>query len=160
MPLPATAHTHDVVPEVVLRTAGLRVTDSRRAVMQALADQPHASADQLLSTIQRATPDASMQSVYNAVTDFERAGIVRRIEPAGHPGRFELRVGDNHHHLVCRQCGQVEDIDCVVGGAPCLDASNDHGYVIDEAEVTFWGVCSQCVGKKLESPQASKETHE
>lgn len=127
-----------------IRAAGLRVTESRRAVFDALAGSPHARADQLLTRVLATVPGTSLQSVYNALSDFADAGLVRRIEPAGHPGLFELRAGDNHHHLVCTECGAIEDVDCVVGAAPCLTPSDDHGYVIRVAEVTFWGTCSTC----------------
>ncbi|MGN6219787.1 MAG: Fur family transcriptional regulator [Microbacterium sp.] len=127
-----------------LREAGLRVTDSRRAVLDALVGRPHASADELLDVVTRTLPGTSTQSVYNVLGDFVDAGLVRRIEPAGRPGLFELRVGDNHHHLVCTTCGAVQDVDCVVGAAPCLTPSDPHGYAVQTAEVTFWGLCPAC----------------
>lgn len=127
-----------------LREAGLRVTDSRRAVLDALVGRPHASADELLAVVARTLPGTSMQSVYNVLGDFVDAGLVRRIEPAGRPGLFELRVGDNHHHLVCSRCGAVQDVDCVVGETPCLTPSDTHGYAVQTAEVTFWGLCPAC----------------
>jgi Fe2+ or Zn2+ uptake regulation protein len=127
-----------------IRTAGLRVTDSRRAVFEALEQRPHASADELFARVSVSVPHTSLQSVYNALGDFEAAGIVRRIEPAGRPGLFELRVDDNHHHLVCSGCGRVEDVDCAVGPAPCLTPSDAHGFSIAAAEVTFWGLCPAC----------------
>lgn len=128
----------------MLRSAGLRVTDSRRAVIDALGAHPHAPADELYRQVARSLPQTSLQSVYNALTDFVEAGIARRFEPAGHPGLFELRVGDNHHHLVCTGCGAVVDVDCAHGAAPCLAPDLTHGFVIREAEVTFWGVCARC----------------
>lgn len=127
-----------------LRGAGLRVTDSRRAVVEALAERPHASADELFGIVARTVPATSLQSVYNALGDFVEAGLARRIEPAGRPGLFELRVDDNHHHLICRTCGAVEDVDCVVGHAPCLTPSDARGFAVDTAEVTFWGLCGSC----------------
>ena len=127
-----------------LRAAGLRVTDSRRAVVDALIERPHASADELFAVVARTLPATSLQSVYNALGDFADAGLVRRIEPAGRPGLFELRVADNHHHLVCTGCGAVEDVDCVVGAAPCLTPADAHGYAVQVAEVTFWGICPAC----------------
>jgi len=127
-----------------LREAGLRVTDSRRAVLDALVGRPHASADELLAVVALTLPGTSMQSMYNVLGDFVDAGLVRRIEPAGRPGLFELRVGDNHHHLVCSRCGAVQDVDCVVGEAPCLTPSDTHGYAVQTAEVTFWGLCPAC----------------
>lgn len=129
---------------VALRSAGLRVTESRTAVYDALAAAPHASADDVYATIAARVPTASRQSVYNALGDFADAGIVRRIEPAGRPMLFELRVADNHHHLVCTVCGAVEDVECVVGEAPCLTPSETHGFALQSAEVTFWGTCPAC----------------
>ena len=131
--------------EGAIRGAGLRLTEPRRAVYEALCERSHATADDVLARVLTAVPGTSLQSVYNALSDFADAGLVRRIEPAGHPGLFELRVNDNHHHLVCTECGTVVDVDCVVGSAPCLTPSDDHGFVIREAEVTFWGVCAPCV---------------
>lgn len=127
-----------------LRGAGLRVTDSRRAVVDALGERPHSSADELFAIVARTVAGTSLQSVYNALGDFVEAGIARRIEPGGRPGLFELRVSDNHHHLVCRTCGAIEDVDCVVGHAPCLAPSDTHGFTVDSAEVTFWGLCGAC----------------
>ena len=136
-----------LVTDDAIRAAGLRVTESRRAVYQALVESPHARADELLAQVLTTVPGTSLQSVYNALSDFTDAGLVWRIEPAGHPGLFELRVGDNHHHLVCTECGAIEDVDCVIGAAPCLTPSDDHGYVIRVAEVTFWGSCSACAAQ-------------
>ncbi|MDJ1112956.1 Fur family transcriptional regulator [Microbacterium dauci] len=131
-------------PAVALRDAGLRVTDSRVAVLGALAVRPHASADAVFAEVAPTLPRASRQSVYNALSDFVDAGIVRRIEPAGQSMLFELRVDDNHHHLICTGCGVVKDVDCAVGAAPCLHPSDDHGFQIAAAEVTYWGVCAAC----------------
>lgn len=127
-----------------IRGAGLRVTESRTAVYDALADRPHASADDVFAIVQPRLPATSRQSVYNALGDFAEAGLVRRIEPAGRAMLFELRVGDNHHHLVCSRCGTVRDVDCVVGHAPCLTPADNHGFTVDVAEVTFWGLCPDC----------------
>lgn len=128
----------------VLRDAGLRVTQSRTAVYAALAAHPHASADALFADLSPRMPRLSRQSVYNALNDFADAGIVRRIEPAGQSMLFELRVSDNHHHLICTDCGTVADVDCAVGHAPCLTPSLDHGFAIASAEVTYWGLCPTC----------------
>ena len=136
------AHSADAAER--LRGAGLRVTEPRRAVVDALGMRPHSSADELFEVVARTVPGTSLQSVYNALGDFVDAGLVRRIEPAGRPGLFELRVDDNHHHLVCSECGAVVDVDCVVGDAPCLKPSDAHGFVVHSAEVTFWGVCAPC----------------
>ncbi|GAA3630214.1 fur family transcriptional regulator FurA3 [Microbacterium awajiense] len=127
-----------------LRGAGLRVTDSRRAVLDALAAAPHASAEALHRRVAETVASTTLQSVYNALADFVDVGLVRRIEPAGRPGLFELRVHDNHHHLICTGCGAVEDVDCVVGDAPCLEPSDSRGFAVTTAEVTFWGVCAAC----------------
>lgn len=128
----------------LLRTAGLRVTGPRRAVLAALMDHPHADADTVARHISRTGRQASTQAVYDVLHVLADRGLVRVIEPAGHPARYELRAGDNHHHVVCRSCGEVRDVDCATGTRPCLQASDDHGYVIDEAEVTYWGLCPDC----------------
>ncbi|MEJ1156467.1 MULTISPECIES: Fur family transcriptional regulator [Microbacterium] len=133
----------------LIRHAGLRVTDSRRAVVDALESHPHASADELFQQVSARLPQTSLQSVYNALADFVAAGLARQIEPAGRPRLYELRVSDNHHHLVCSQCGKVEDVDCVVGAAPCLHPSETHGFAVEAAEVTFWGVCPDCAASPL-----------
>jgi Fe2+ or Zn2+ uptake regulation protein len=126
-----------------LRAAGLRVTAPRLAVHAALAAEPHSTAADLIAAASSAG-GVSKQGLYNVLADFESAGMLRRIEPAGSPARFELRVGDNHHHLVCRMCGRTEDVDCAVGEAPCLVPSTTSGFVLDEAEVVWWGRCSDC----------------
>ncbi|WP_345801912.1 Fur family transcriptional regulator [Microbacterium sp. AZCO] len=131
-----------------IRAAGLRVTDSRRAVIEALDARAHASAEELFAVVAQSVPSTSLQSVYNALTDFVDAGLVRRIEPAGRPGLFELRVDDNHHHLVCSVCGEVQDVDCVVGAPPCLMPGDTHGFTVQVAEVTFWGVCASCAASR------------
>lgn len=136
--------TPAIDPAERLRAAGLRVTEPRRAVVEALHERAHASADELYAIVARSLPGTSLQSVYNALGDFADAGLVRRIEPAGRPGLFELRVADNHHHLICSVCGAVEDVDCVVGEAPCLTPSDARGYALQVAEVTFYGVCPAC----------------
>lgn len=130
--------------DTAIRGAGLRVTDSRRAVLRSLHAFPHATADGVYRRVLRTTPQTSLQSVYNALNDFADAGLVRRIQPAGQPGLFEVRVGDNHHHLVCRSCGRVEDVDCAEIAAPCLAPSDAHGFAVHAAEVTFWGLCPSC----------------
>lgn len=131
----------------LLRRAGLRVTEPRRAVVEALRISPHASADTVFRLVTSSVPNTSLQSVYNALGDFADAGLVRRIEPAGQPGRYELRVDDNHHHVICTGCGAVADIDCVVGEAPCLTPSDTHGFAVHTAEVTYWGVCPDCAAR-------------
>jgi len=130
----------------LVRTAGLRVTATRLAVLRALARLPHADAERVIDDVRGQLGSVSPQTVYSVLTAFVRAGIVRRIEPAGSPALHELRVGDNHHHVVCRRCGATADIDCAVGARPCLTPSETRGYVLDEAEVTFWGICPACQG--------------
>lgn len=137
-------HTNSADPREWLRAAGLRVTAPRIAVLDAVAARPHSDADTVAATVRDALGSVSTQAVYDVLRACERAGILRRIEPAGSSARYETRIGDNHHHLVCRSCGAVADVDCAVGEAPCLDPSDAHGFVVDEAEVVFWGLCSTC----------------
>lgn len=137
-------HHSGVSTADAIRSAGLRATEPRRAVLDVLRERPHVRADDVLARVLAVVPGTSLQSVYNVLGDFADAGLVRRIEPAGHPMLFELRVDDNHHHLICTRCGAVEDVDCVTGHAPCLTPSDAHGYEIAVAEVTFWGVCGAC----------------
>lgn len=128
----------------ILRDHGVQVTAQRIAVLQAVAARPHATADVVAEMARGEIGAISKQSVYDALSALVDAGIVRRIEPAGSAARYETRVGDNHHHLVCRGCGAVVDVDCAVGAAPCLTAADAAGYAVDEAEVTFWGRCPDC----------------
>jgi Fur family transcriptional regulator, stress-responsive regulator len=128
----------------VLRAAGLRVTAARVALLETVLDGDHLGVEAITSGVRERVGHVSLQAVYEALHALTAAGLVRRIEPAGSPARFERRVGDNHHHIVCRSCGAVADVDCAVGAAPCLTASDDHGFSIDEAEVTYWGLCSDC----------------
>jgi len=128
-----------------LRARGLRVTSPRLAVFRAVAEIPgHPDVDAIALRARGLIGTLSTQAVYDALHALTAAGLVRRIEPAGSPARFETRVGDNHHHVVCRVCGAAADVDCVVGAAPCLTPSEAGGFVVDEAEVTFWGVCPDC----------------
>jgi Fe2+ or Zn2+ uptake regulation protein len=136
----------------LLRAAGLRVTATRTAVLMVLAERPHAAAEEVLVDVRRRIGSASTQAVYNVLAALSAAEVVRRIEPAGSPARYEVRVGDNHHHVVCRRCGATADVDCVVGRRPCLTPSETHGYLVDEAEVTFWGLCPACAGTDQELP--------
>lgn len=129
---------------VALRAAGLRVTGPRLAVLEAARHGDHLTVDEIASIARRRLGSVSTQAVYDVLAALARAGLVRRIEPAGSPARFETRVGDNHHHLVCRSCGLVVDVDCAVGHAPCLDPSTTAGFVVDEADVTYWGLCAAC----------------
>jgi Fe2+ or Zn2+ uptake regulation protein len=128
----------------MLRKADLRVTRPRVAVLTAVHDQPHADTDSLIRQVRSALGDVSHQAVYDILRALTASGLVRRIEPAGSVARYESRVGDNHHHVVCRSCGALEDVDCAVGFTPCLTASDHHGFTIDEAEVTYWGTCPDC----------------
>ena len=129
---------------MLLRGASLRVTKPRVAVLEQLEAHPHADADTVATAVRAHLGKVSTQAIYDVLRVLTEVGLVRRIEPAGSPTRYELRVGDNHHHLVCRSCGAIADVDCAVGSRPCLHASDDHGYVIDEAEVTYWGLCPTC----------------
>ena len=130
--------------EQLLRAADLRVTRPRLAVLRAVRRHPHADTSSVLAAVRTEEPTVSHQAVYDVLGVLSDSGIVRRIQPAGSVARYELRVGDNHHHVVCRSCGTVADVDCAVGVRPCLDASDTHGFVVDEAEVTYWGLCPEC----------------
>jgi Fur family transcriptional regulator, stress-responsive regulator len=127
-----------------LRNAGLRVTAPRVAVLSEVMEGEHVTADQVAQAVRERTGTISTQAVYDVLAALARAGLVRRIEPAGSPARYESRVGDNHHHVVCRSCGAIADVDCVIGQAPCLSPADAAGFIIDEAEVTFWGLCPTC----------------
>ncbi len=127
-----------------VRDAGLRVTRPRVAVLDILDRHPHTSTDEVLRLVRGELPEVSHQAVYDVLRALTLARLVRRIEPAGSVARYEVRVGDNHHHLVCRNCGAIVDVDCSSGIAPCLTATDDHGFTIDEAEVVYWGRCPAC----------------
>ena len=131
--------------EAQLRAVSLRVTRPRLAVLTALRDHPHVDTDTVIDLVRADHPTVSHQAVYDVLRALTDTGLVRRIQPAGATARYESRVRDNHHHVVCRSCGAIADVDCTVGNAPCLTASEDHGFVIDEAEVVFWGTCPDCV---------------
>ncbi|HYO19257.1 MAG TPA: Fur family transcriptional regulator [Dermatophilaceae bacterium] len=122
----------------------MRVTRPRLAVLAAVHDHPHADTESIVGVVRAALGDVSTQAVYDVLRALTEARLVRRIEPAGSVARYESRVADNHHHVVCRSCGALADVDCAVGHTPCLTASDDHGYSIDEAEVTYWGLCPTC----------------
>jgi len=130
-----------------LRSRGIQVTAQRLAVLRAVAEAPHLTADAVAESVRREIGSISLQSVYDALGTLVDAQLLRRIQPAGSPARFEDRVADNHHHLICRDCGRVVDVDCAVGETPCLTASDDQGFQIDEAEVAFWGRCPRCQPK-------------
>ncbi|MGI6874057.1 Fur family transcriptional regulator [Amycolatopsis sp. 3B14] len=127
-----------------LKAVGLRITAPRVAVLEWLAGHPHSTADQVAAGVRNVLGSVSTQTVYDVLGACANADLVRRVEPAGHPARFETRTGDKHHHLVCRGCGRAEDVDCVHGAAPCLEPSNTAGFVVEEAEVVFWGLCPAC----------------
>src|SRR6202453_4303032 len=127
-----------------LRGAGLRVTAARVALLQTVRDGDHLGVEAIAAGVRDRVGHISLQAVYEALHALAAAGLVRGLEPAGSPARFEGRVGDNHHHVVCRSCGTVADVDCAVGETPCLIASDDRGFAIDEAEVIYWGLCSDC----------------
>jgi Fur family transcriptional regulator, stress-responsive regulator len=127
-----------------LRQRGVQVTAQRLAIMQTLDECSHATADDVADAVRRRIGTISRQAVYDSLGVLSEKGLVRRIQPAGSPARYEGRVGDNHHHLICRRCGLTFDIDCAVGEVPCLTADDDHGFMIDEAEVIYWGHCPDC----------------
>lgn len=130
----------------LLRHHGVQVTAQRLAVLRAVADRPHSTADDIDKVVRAEIGAISRQAVYDALGILTDRGILRRIQPAGSPARYEDRVGDNHHHLICRTCGRMVDVDCAVGYTPCLTAADDSGYEIDEAEVIYWGRCPSCIG--------------
>jgi Fur family ferric uptake transcriptional regulator len=135
-------------PAELLRQRGIQVTAQRLAVLRAVAREPHITADAVAGVVRGEIGAISLQSVYDALGLLVTEGLIRRIQPAGSPARFEDRVGDNHHHLICRVCGRVVDVDCAVGSAPCLTAADERGYEIEEAEVAYWGRCPDCLGRK------------
>jgi Fe2+ or Zn2+ uptake regulation protein len=130
--------------EAQLRAVSLRVTRPRVAVLAALRDHPHVDTDTVISLVRAVRPTVSHQAVYDVLRALTSAGLVRRIQPAGAAARYESRVGDSHHHVVCRSCGAIADVDGTVGRTPCLTVADEHGYVVDEAEVVFWGTCPDC----------------
>ncbi len=132
-----------------LRAADLRVTRPRIAVLGAVHAHAHADTDTIIRAVRAELPDVSHQTVYDSLNALTAVGLVRRIQPSGSVARYESRVGDNHHHIVCRSCGEIADVDCAVGDAPCLSASDDHGFSIDEAEVIYWGLCPACVATHM-----------
>ena len=146
--MPAEAQHPSSAPSQVLRDHGLRVTRPRLAVLSVLSQHPHAATDTVIRSVRDDVGRVSTQAVYDVLNTLTERGIVRRFQPAGSTARYELRTGDNHHHLVCRDCGSVSDVDCATGTAPCLDpgdlAGHAPGFVVDEAEVTFWGLCATC----------------
>ncbi len=134
----------DVGFQQLLRGASLRVTAPRVAVLSVVHEHPHAETDAIVRAVRARLAAVSRQAVYDSLHTLTEAGLLRRIQPRGLLARYETRVGDNHHHLVCRACGAIADVDCQVGAAPCLTAADDHGFVIDEAEILYWGLCAEC----------------
>lgn len=147
------AHSQD--PAELLRQHGIQVTAQRLAVLRAISRQPHITADAVAEAVRRAIGAISVQSVYDALAILVRHRLIRRIQPAGSPALFEDRVGDNHHHLICRICGRVVDVDCAAGSAPCLSAADDRGYEVDEAEVAYWGRCPDCLASSRTPPTSA-----
>jgi Fur family transcriptional regulator, stress-responsive regulator len=129
----------------LLRNADLRVTRPRVAVLEAVDAHPHADTETILGAVRAALPEVSRQAVYDVLGALTTARLVRKIQPSGSPARYESRVGDNHHHVICRSCGTIADVDCAVGEAPCLTPSDYNGFVLDEAEVIYWGLCADCL---------------
>ncbi len=150
-----------VDPANALRDRGLRVTGQRVAVLRAVAGEPHATADAVAKRVRAEMGAISVQAVYDSLGVLADADLIRRIQPSGSSARFEARVGDNHHHVICRVCGRVEDVDCAVGSAPCLTAGDDLGFEIDEAEVMYWGRCPECAATSTvvggRQPQVQRE---
>ena len=145
-------------PADILRQRGIQVTAQRLAVLRAVSGQPHITADAVAEVVRAEIGAISLQSVYDALGLLVAEGLIRRIQPSGSPARFEDRVGDNHHHLICRICGRVVDIDCAVGSTPCLTAADDMGYEIDEAEVAYWGRCPECLAQARTTPPTDPPT--
>jgi Fur family transcriptional regulator, stress-responsive regulator len=142
----------------LLRQRGIQVTAQRLAVLQAVSGQPHITAERIADVVRGEIGAISLQSVYDALNVLVAEGFVRRIQPAGSPARFEDRVGDNHHHLICRRCGRMVDVDCAVGAAPCLTAIEHKGYEIDEAEVVYWGRCPDCLSPSRARARTNRAT--
>nr|WP_043726581.1 Fur family transcriptional regulator [Nocardia asiatica] len=137
----------------MLRGVSLRVTRPRVAVLSAVHQHPHADTESIIRAVRSDLPEVSHQTVYDSLNALTAVGLVRRIQPSGSVARYETRVGDNHHHVVCRACGAIGDVDCVVGAAPCLSASDDSGFSIDEAEVIYWGLCPDCLESQASRSQ-------
>ncbi|MBV8965295.1 MAG: transcriptional repressor [Mycobacteriaceae bacterium] len=140
-----------------LRSADLRVTRPRLAVLEAVHALPHADTETIFGAVRSALPEVSRQAVYDVLGALTTAGLVRRIQPSGSVARYESRVGDNHHHTVCRSCGAIEDVECAIGEAPCLTASDDNGFLLDEAEVIYWGLCPDCSTSHRELPAPARK---
>ena len=135
-------------PANLLRENGLQVTAQRVAALNAVSQNPHATADTIILAVRSAIGTVSRQAVYDALGTLSEKGLIRRIQPAGSPALYEDRVGDNHHHVICRTCGKTADVDCAVGKTPCLTAADNSGFEIDEAEVIYWGICPECAANR------------
>jgi Fur family transcriptional regulator, stress-responsive regulator len=159
-PMPEAAPDAPEDNDALLRRHGLQVTAQRLAIMRAVADGPHGAADDIYTVVRAQIGAISRQAVYDALSVLTDKGIVRRIQPAGSPARYEDRVGDNHHHLICRACGRMVDVDCAVGDTPCLTAADDAGYEVDEAEVIYWGRCPECVAATPPASPTSRHQQE
>jgi len=151
--------TFPAADEALLRRHGLQVTVQRLAVLQAVADAPHGTTDNVYGRVRAQIGTVSRQTVYDALAVLTDRGILRRIQPAGSPARYETRVGDNHHHLICRTCDRMVDVDCAVGDTPCLTAADDSGYEIDEAEVIYWGRCPECTAATASNERDERSEH-
>jgi Fur family transcriptional regulator, stress-responsive regulator len=138
-----------IEPAALLRQHGIPVTAQRLAVLRAVSERPHATADAIAEDVRASIGAISRQAVYDSLGMLVGKGLIRRIQPAGSPTLYEDRIGDNHHHLICRSCGKTVDVDCAVGEAPCLKAMDDHGFRIDEAEVIYWGACPDCLAARI-----------
>jgi Fe2+ or Zn2+ uptake regulation protein len=141
--------------ERMLREASLRVTRPRLAVLAAVDEQPHADTNSIIARVREDLGEVSPQAVYDVLRALTGAGLVRRIQPPDSVARYESRVGDNHHHVICRSCGAIADVDCAAGAAPCLTAADHHGYAIDEAEVVYWGLCPGCSTETSVPPEST-----
>jgi Fur family ferric uptake transcriptional regulator len=146
--------------EALLRELGLQVTAQRLAVLRTVSARPHSAADDIYTVVRDEIGAISRQTVYDALAALTDKGLIRRIQPAGSPARYEGRTGDNHHHLICRTCGRMVDVDCAVGDTPCLTAADDSGFEIDEAEVIYWGRCPECVAVPSQENATSEEKEE
>jgi Fur family transcriptional regulator, stress-responsive regulator len=144
--------------DALLRQHGLQVTAQRLAVLRAVSSRPHSTADDIEKVVRAEIGAISRQAVYDVLAALTDKGLLRRIQPAGSPARYEDRVGDNHHHLICRTCGRMVDVDCAVGDTPCLTAADDWGYEVDEAEVIYWGRCPECVAATTASSERPRST--
>lgn len=143
-------------PVLLLRESGIPITAQRIAILEAVSKHPHATADTIAGYVRGKIGTISKQAVYDSLGTLSEKGLIRRIQPSGSPALYEDRVGDNHHHLVCRGCSKTIDVDCVTGDAPCLSIVNDHGFHIDEAEVIYWGLCPACF---IDSPKSTPHNH-